>query len=88
MLCAYPRSGFSQLLYDGENFVPFIGVVMAKNFDNNPPGGGGDDDPPPENSTPGAPKPKRQFGALRGKISIGPEFVEPLPPDEIELWCQ
>ena len=34
------------------------------------------------------PKPKRVFGALRGKFSIGPEFFEPLPPEELDLWEQ
>jgi hypothetical protein len=59
------------------------------NSANNPPGGdGGDNNPPPSDPAPGAPKPRRQFGALRGKISIGPEFFEPLPPDELELWYQ
>lgn len=33
-----------------------------------------------------APKARRRFGALRGKIDIGPEFFEPLPPDEIDRW--
>jgi prevent-host-death family protein len=31
---------------------------------------------------------KRQFGALRGVISIGPAFFEPLPEDEIAPWEQ
>lgn len=31
---------------------------------------------------------KREFGAMRGKISIGPEFFEPLPRDEIDVWNQ
>ena len=35
-----------------------------------------------------APKGKRVFGALRGKISIGPEFFEPLPPEELNEWEQ
>lgn len=35
-----------------------------------------------------APKPKRVFGALRGKIAIGPEFFEPLPPEELDEWMQ
>jgi hypothetical protein len=61
---------------------------MANNSDNNPPGGGGDKNPPPLDPTLGALKPKRQFGALRGKFSIGPEFFEPLPPDELDLWYQ
>jgi prevent-host-death family protein len=33
-------------------------------------------------------KPKRIFGALRGKVSIGPEFFEPLPPEELDTWGQ
>ena len=37
---------------------------------------------------PVAPRPKRVFGALRGKISIGPEFFEPLPPEELDTWHQ
>ena len=31
-------------------------------------------------------KSKREFGAMRGKFSIGPEFFEPLPEDELKLW--
>jgi prevent-host-death family protein len=31
-------------------------------------------------------KPKRKFGALKGKIKIGPEFFEPLPEDELKRW--
>ncbi len=33
-------------------------------------------------------EPKRQFGALRGKVSIGPEFFDPLPDDELDAWEQ
>ena len=29
---------------------------------------------------------KRQFGALKGKIAIGPEFFEPLPEEELKAW--
>lgn len=29
---------------------------------------------------------KREFGALKGKIKIGPEFFEPLPEDELKRW--
>jgi len=29
---------------------------------------------------------KRRFGALRGLISIGPEFFEPLPEQELAAW--
>ncbi len=32
--------------------------------------------------------PKRQFGALRGLVSIGPEFFAPLPDDELAAWEQ
>ena len=35
---------------------------------------------------PVAVKPKRKFGSLKGKASIGPEFFEPLPEDELKLW--
>jgi prevent-host-death family protein len=31
-------------------------------------------------------RPMRKFGALKGKISIGPEFFEPLPEEELKLW--
>lgn len=29
---------------------------------------------------------ERKPGALKGKIKIGPEFFEPLPPEELEGW--
>ena len=32
------------------------------------------------------PKPKRKFGALKGKIQIGPEFFDPLPEEELKYW--
>ena len=35
-----------------------------------------------------AAKGKREFGAMRGKIGIGPEFFEPLPEDELDPWDQ
>jgi len=35
---------------------------------------------------PVAPKPKRQFGRLKGKGSVGPEFFESLPEEELKLW--
>jgi len=34
------------------------------------------------------PKARRVFGALKGKLSIGPEFFEPLPPEELDTWDQ
>lgn len=36
-----------------------------------------------------APQPtKRRPGVLKGMISIGPEFFEPLPEDELKAWDQ
>jgi prevent-host-death family protein len=32
------------------------------------------------------PPKKRRFGALRGIITIGPEFFEPLPEQELTAW--
>ncbi|MSP03407.1 MAG: type II toxin-antitoxin system Phd/YefM family antitoxin [Acetobacteraceae bacterium] len=32
--------------------------------------------------------PKRMFGALKGQISVGPEFFDPLPEDELAAWEQ
>jgi prevent-host-death family protein len=32
--------------------------------------------------------PRCQFGALRGVVSVGPEFFEPLPADEVAAWAQ
>ena len=29
---------------------------------------------------------RRQFGALRGLISTGPEFFEPLPESDLGAW--
>jgi prevent-host-death family protein len=29
---------------------------------------------------------KRKPGAWKGKIHIGPEFFEPLPPEELKGW--
>ena len=29
---------------------------------------------------------KRRFGALRGKLRIGPAFFEPLPEEEMAAW--
>lgn len=37
---------------------------------------------------PAVPKGKRAFGALRGKLTVGPEFFEPLPQDEAAAWEQ
>ena len=32
------------------------------------------------------PATKRRFGALRGIVSVGPEFFEPLPEAELTTW--
>lgn len=32
------------------------------------------------------PKPRRQFGALKGKVSVPKEFFEPLPRSELDAW--
>jgi prevent-host-death family protein len=32
------------------------------------------------------PKGDRKPGALKGKIRLGPEFFEPLPPEELKGW--
>ncbi len=32
------------------------------------------------------PAARRKFGALKGKVWIGPEFFEPLPEEELKLW--
>jgi antitoxin (DNA-binding transcriptional repressor) of toxin-antitoxin stability system len=28
----------------------------------------------------------RRFGTLRGTVSVGPEFFQPLPEDELAAW--
>jgi prevent-host-death family protein len=33
-----------------------------------------------------APPTKRRFGALRGIISVGPAFFDPLPEEELAKW--
>jgi prevent-host-death family protein len=33
-----------------------------------------------------APQGGRRFGALRGSVSVGPEFFEPLPEEELAAW--
>ena len=32
------------------------------------------------------PATRRRFGALSGTVSIGPEFFDPLPEQELEAW--
>jgi prevent-host-death family protein len=29
---------------------------------------------------------RRKLGILKGKLVVGPEFFEPLPPEEISSW--
>lgn len=33
-------------------------------------------------------KPKREFGALRGVVTVDPSFFDPLPEDELAAWAQ
>jgi prevent-host-death family protein len=33
-----------------------------------------------------AKRPKRQFGAMRGRARVTRAFFEPLPPDELARW--
>jgi len=32
------------------------------------------------------PKGKPVFGAMKGVFTVGPEFFEPLPPEELDEW--
>ncbi len=34
----------------------------------------------------GESKGKRQPGSLKGKLHVGPEFFEPIPPNELVGW--
>lgn len=33
-------------------------------------------------------KGNRKPGSMKGKFVVGPEFFEPLPPDELDAWGQ
>jgi prevent-host-death family protein len=33
-----------------------------------------------------SPRSERRFGALRGTVSVGPEFFEPLPEEDLAPW--
>lgn len=33
-----------------------------------------------------APEPKRQFGAFKGMVTVGPEFFEPMTAAELAEW--
>jgi antitoxin (DNA-binding transcriptional repressor) of toxin-antitoxin stability system len=43
-------------------------------------------DQPVAKLTPAGPKAPRVPGLYKGKMRVGPEFFEPLPEDELELW--
>ena len=30
--------------------------------------------------------PRRQFGAMKGRIRVTQAFFEPLPPEELDVW--
>ena len=34
------------------------------------------------------PRPKRQFGRLKGQVYTTDAFFEPLPPEELDAWGQ
>ena len=34
------------------------------------------------------PKAKRVFGSMKGQFTVGPEFFDPLPPEELDTWGQ
>ena len=36
----------------------------------------------------GRARPQRVFGSMKGRLTIPPEFFEPLPEDELEAWGQ
>lgn len=36
----------------------------------------------------GTREPRKQFGAMKGAIQLGPEFFDPLPPEELDAWDQ
>ena len=33
-------------------------------------------------------RPRREFGSLKGQVSVTDEFFEPLPPEELDAWNQ
>jgi len=34
------------------------------------------------------PRPKREFGSLKGQVFVTDAFFEPLPPEELDAWDQ
>ena len=34
------------------------------------------------------PRPKREFGSLKGIVRVTDAFFEPLPPEELDAWDQ
>ena len=34
------------------------------------------------------PRPRREFGSLRGQVCVTDAFFEPLPPEELDAWEQ
>lgn len=43
-------------------------------------------DEPVVRLVPIAGKKRRNLGILKGKLVVGPEFFEPLPPEELDRW--
>ncbi len=46
----------------------------------------GRDKTPVAKIVPVAEKPKQRIGLFKGQFTVGPEFFEPLPEDELRLW--
>jgi len=43
-------------------------------------------DEPVVRLVPIAGKKRRKLGILKGRLVVGPEFFEPLPPEELDRW--
>ena len=65
------KTQLSKLLRDAEHGET---VVIARG------------DRPVAKLVPVGPARTRKPGALKGRISVGPEFFEPLPEDELKAW--
>jgi antitoxin (DNA-binding transcriptional repressor) of toxin-antitoxin stability system len=65
----FARANLSRLIADVEKGATFVVTRHAI---------------PVARLAPVSQRPSRKFGALRGKIDIGPEFFEPLPESELQ----
>jgi prevent-host-death family protein len=69
-LVARARAGEEVILTSGKSHAPIARIIPIN---------------PPEHASGGKPA-KRPLGMYAGQISIGPEFFEPLPEEELALW--